>query len=310
MLLGHVYPDGDSTGSALGLATALKAAGRNAAVCVRQPVPEPLAALPGARDIQNFAGVEHSGWDLTVLLDCATPERTGLSLEELRKLAPTLVNLDHHATNDGWGDIAWVDPDAAATAEVVVRLIDALSLPLLPLSASWLFVALVADSRGFRSSATRPDTLRLAARLMEAGADGPGLARAVLSNRTPQSLRLLARGLQKIEFDPDLPVIWGALDPDDYAAAGARAEDGEELVDLLQGVQGYPLVVFLRPGESGEWRVGLRSPGVIDVAAVAGQLGGGGHRGGAGATVMGTRDKAMRQVRAAIIATSTGVDHR
>jgi phosphoesterase RecJ-like protein len=297
VLIGHAFPDGDCVGSALGLAHAMIATGRAATVASVNALPESLARLPGADRITVGAeAVAALRADLLVLLDCAAPERTGLEPAALSRIAPFLANVDHHRTNRGFGDAHWVQPDAVATGEVVIQLLDTLGWPITPEAATCLFVSLITDSRGFRGPDTQPATLRLAARLMEAGADGPGLMRQVLGTRTPAGLRLLGRGLSKVRFDRRLPVAWLVLTERDYLAAAGLPEEGEELVDFLQGVPGYPVAVFIRPAPDGSWRIGLRSPGEPDVSRIAERLGGGGHRGAAGASQRGS----IRQVRARV----------
>jgi phosphoesterase RecJ-like protein len=300
LMLGHAFPDGDCTGTGLALARALGQRGKTCAVAAGGPLPETLRRLPGAEAVVPLSQVPPGRFQVAVLLDCASPERTGLSEAQVRRLAPVLINLDHHVTNRGYGEGQLVDPEAASTAEVAIRVVDALGVPLDREMASLLYVSLITDTRGFRSSATRAESLRLGARLVEAGADPAALAREVLGTRTGPGLRLLSRGLARIELDPQLPVAWLALTRRDYRASGALPEEGEELVDFVSSVRDRPLAVFIRPGLGRRWRVGLRSPGRPDVSRAAALLGGGGHAGSAGIELAGSLESVRQRVRHAL----------
>lgn len=302
-LLGlHASPDGDTLGASLGLAAALRSQGKTVDVVCPDPIPVTYRFLPGADEVLGWEGVA-GPYDALVMLDCGGEDRVHAPVP-LASLARLVVNVDHHATNPRYGDVVWVEPEAAAVGEMVVELIDALGVKLTPAMALPIYTAIVTDTGGFRHATTRPRTHRLAARLLEVGVDPGAVSEALFEQLTLPILKLLARGLQALAVDPDLPVAWIVLTEDDFAQTGTDPSllDATGLIGFARSLAEVEVGVMMRPSGPGAMRVGLRSKGGVDVSEVARGFGGGGHERAAGCTVEGESAWVQARLRTALAA--------
>jgi bifunctional oligoribonuclease and PAP phosphatase NrnA len=278
LLFAHVYPDGDVLGSQLGLGLALRTTGRAVSFACAHPVPEPFHFLPGAADVQQWK-VGRSEFDLVVTLDCPDPGRLGGLLEGTRGPGVHVLNIDHHGDNRRYGDVNWVDTRAAATGEMVYDVLEPAGLPLTTDVAVNLYTAIVTDTGSFRYSNTTPKTFRVAARLVEAGVDPAHVATTVYETRELAGLRLLGQILQGVETDADGAVAWLTID---RAQAGSPdLPEAEEFVNYPRSVRTAKVAVLFRELPDAV-KVSLRAKGEVDVARIAGRLGGGGHPNAAG----------------------------
>jgi phosphoesterase RecJ-like protein len=296
LLVAHRPPDADGVGSLLALGRMLSSLGKEVAeVCVEALEPS-LLSLPGAERVRVTVPPRAAAWDAAVLLDCADVDRAGLEPGFLRDV--TVINIDHHRTNPGFGDVVLVDPTAPATAALVVDLVDALDVPLGADDATDLYAGLLTDTERFTAESVCPATHRLAARLLESGARAAEVAGAMYSTRPASGVTLLASALRKLRRTADGRVAWISLTADDFTKAGVDPMTAEDLASVAVGVEGVWAGAYLRPGAGGV-RVGLRSRHPeVDVSRVAQALGGGGHRWAAGCVLPDSRNAATRVVRA------------
>lgn len=283
LLLAHLYPDGDVLGSQLGLGLALRAAGTETAFACAHPVPEPYRFLPGAHQVERWSDLR-GVFDLVVTLDCPNPERLGGLLDGVRPPGTRVLNVDHHGDNRRYGDVNWVDPAAAATGEMVYELLRAAGFALTPEVAVNLYTAIVTDTGSFRYANTTPRTLRIAAALVEAGADPARVAIELYETRRLPGLRLLGQVLQQVETTEDGTIAWLVVDRDQMRSADLL--EGEDLVTFPRSLRTVKAAVLFRELEDAV-KVSLRAKGEVDVAAVAARLGGGGHPNAAGVLLQG-----------------------
>jgi bifunctional oligoribonuclease and PAP phosphatase NrnA len=278
----HARPDGDSIGSSLALAWALGELGIEARVIHRDPPPLPLSEFPGAEQVQ--VGETLPGdIDAVVVLECGDLARTGLTGFDGR----TLINIDHHPGNTGYGTTRWFDGTAAACGEMIFEVIEELGVPLTVDMATQLFVAIVTDTGSFRYPGVSPRTFTIAARLLEAGADPVSVARTLFDSHTLARIRLHGAVLQSMVVDDGRHLAILRLDDATLALAGAVPEDTEGLINLPLSVKAIHAVAFFREAPNGQWRVSLRSKGDIDVGRAARSFGGGGHKNASGCTLSG-----------------------
>jgi phosphoesterase RecJ-like protein len=293
VLLAHLYPDGDVLGSQLGLGLALRDAGRTVTFACRHAVSEPLDFLPGAGEVQQWK--EGRGeYDVVVTVDTPDPARVGGLLDGLRQPGTRVLNIDHHGDNRRYGDVNWVQPDAAATGEMVYDLLGAAGLPLTPAVAVNLYTAIATDTGSFRYSNTTPKTFRVAARLVEAGADPAAVALQLYETRHLPGLHLLGRILQQVETDPEGTVAWMVIDRSQ--AESPDLPEGEDFVTYPRSLRTAKVAVLFRE-LAGEVKVSLRAKGEVNVAQIAARFGGGGHPNAAGAVLPGD----LAQARAAVL---------
>jgi phosphoesterase RecJ-like protein len=295
LMLGHIHPDADVLGTLLALGEALTARGWSVVEGGPHPAPALLSFLPGVDRYRTLATVE-PGFDVAVLTDCPNPARTEGLLQQARASGATILNIDHHHDNRKYGDVNWVDPTAAATGEMMYRLVTALGATVTPQIATNLFTAIHTDTGSFRYSNTTEDTFRIAGALVAAGADPALVSGQLYERRHADSLRWLGESLRRIEVSPDGHVAWLAL------PSGVVPEsfiEAEELVNYPRSIDSVRVACFLR--QLGDRvKVSLRAKGDVDVSRIAAGFGGGGHPNAAGCTVPGELATVTRDVLAAV----------
>jgi len=296
LFLAHLSPDGDVLGSQLGLGLALRGAGREVTFACAHPVPGEFHFLPGAAQVEQWKE-GRVGFDLVVVLDCPDPARLGGLLEGCRGPRTVVVNIDHHADNRRFGDVNWIEPSASATGEMVADLLVAAALPLTPEVAVNLFTAVATDTGSFRYSNATPKAFRLAARLVELGADPAAIAGELYESRDLAGLRRLGELLGRIAVNPAGTVAWLVLDRE--ALADPDLPGGEDFVTYPRSLRGVKVALLFREFE-GEVKVSLRAKGEVDVARIAARFGGGGHPNAAGCVVPGGLDAVKARLLQAV----------
>jgi phosphoesterase RecJ-like protein len=297
--LGHVGPDGDALGSALGLALAARAVGKEAWASFGEPfwVPRQFRYLEQAPLVPP--GELTGPYDVVVACDTAAPERLGSALPVARG-ARTLIVVDHHLSNGGFGDVLVIDPGAAATAQLVYPLLERLGWPIGEGVAMALYTGLVTDTGRFQYSATTAEVHRVAARLLEAGAVPEIVGRHVYEEAPFGYLEVVGAVLSRAEIDAEARLVWSQLFAADLEAAGVRYEDTDGLIDVLRLAEEADVACLLKELEPGVLKGSLRSRGRVDVAAVAAAFGGGGHHNAAGFTAHGEAADVIAQIRAGV----------
>jgi phosphoesterase RecJ-like protein len=289
VLSSHARPDGDAIGSQLAMAYALDALGKQVVIVNHDAVPSPLKAFPGT---DRIVVAEHADadFDASIIMECSSLERTGVTGLD----GGLVINIDHHQGNTGYGAINWFDPSAAACAEMVYDLIVALGVRVTPTIATHLYVGILTDTGSFHYSGISARTFDICRVLVEAGVDPPRVARAVFDSNTLGRLRLFGAVLSSIELAHDGRLAIMRVDQEMAAAAGGTYDDTEGLINLPLTVREIRASIFFKELGPGDYRVSLRSKGSIDVAAVARQFGGGGHKNASGCGVRGDYPAARR----------------
>jgi phosphoesterase RecJ-like protein len=275
---GHVAPDADALGSAVALARSARLAGKDAVASFGEPfvVPRTYAFL----DLEVLVSPDSypEAPDVMVAFDTASMSRLG-SLQGAAEKAQTLIVIDHHASNSGFGDISIVDADAAASGELAYQLLTELDWPIDEGVATALWAAVVSDTGRFQYSNTSPAVLRLAADLVELGAR-PDVVGQELFEKVPHGyLTVASRVLGRAELSG--PLVWSVLGHADLAAGGIGYEDADLLIDHLRLTVEAEATLLLKETDDG-FKGSLRSRGRLDVGSVAVALGGGGHHNAAG----------------------------
>ena len=288
VIAAHHNPDADAIGSMLGLARALRDAGQEVALAHPDdpPVPADLAFLLAAgEEIASVPPADIAERTL-VTLDCASEKR--LWPEPVHERAGRVVNVDHHQDNTRFGHLNLIVPHASSTAEVLVDVIDAAGIALTAPIADALYSGMVTDTGRFGYTTTRPHTHRVAARLLEAGADHAELGRRLYEDQPLDRLVLMGRALGRARSLVDGRMMAALLTHDDFAAAGG--DDSEGIVEVMRSGRGVEVAALVREaGPPGSYRVSLRSVDpAVDMSAIAREEGGGGHRAAAGFST--TRD--------------------
>lgn len=286
LLVAHVNPDADALGSTLATGMALEGIGVRAQVtCPDEPfaVPASLRFLPREDLIVDPVDLVPS--DTVLAMDAASADRVGRLLP-LGLEAPTFIAIDHHASFEPFAPIWLVDDSCPATGLLALHLIDALGVELTEDIALCLYAAISSDTGSFRYSSTTPDTLRVAARLMETGIDFAGAAKAMFDTKSQAFLALEGDMLSRLESrEADgVTVVVGRVSAEDRRRYGIEVAEVESLIDVVRTVDSADVAVVLKEDDAGHWRVSSRSLGSVDVLRACARLGGGGHRLAAGFT--------------------------
>src|SRR6266511_3163248 len=281
----HENPDGDALGSLLAARLALDELGKDAVMYLagEVPLPKEYAWMPLGELRRSLP--PDAGQRVLLALDCANESRLGPDPEVLAT-APLVVNVDHHHDNTHFGGVNLVVAEASSTGEIVRDLLGALDVELTPVTAEALYTALVTDTGRFQYANTTPKALRLAAKLVEAGADVHRIFQGVYESVQFAKLKLLARALDRAQVYEGGALVVSYLLRGDFSDVGAAEPYSEGIIDYLRAVEGAIVSVLIRepPRSDGPTRrVSLRSSSdEIDVSAIARKSGGGGHRQAAG----------------------------
>jgi bifunctional oligoribonuclease and PAP phosphatase NrnA len=280
LLTAHIRPDGDAIGSVLGFGLALERAGKTVQMVLTDGVPASFRHLPGSDRVQTRV---QQPVDLIVYLDCAELDRAGSAIQQLGQ--PD-INIDHHITNTGYAKINLVDAKAAATTEILAQIFPWLDLTLDQDVASVLLMGLITDTIGFRTTSMTPNVLRVAADLMEKGADLQNLYAKALHSRSFEAARFWGAGLSALEREDRM--VWTTLSLADRRDAGYPGRDDADLVNILSSIEDAQVVILFveQPGQ--KVKVSWRAKPDYDVSRLAVQFGGGGHPAAAGAELPGT----------------------
>jgi phosphoesterase RecJ-like protein len=295
LMLGHVHPDADVLGTLLALGIALETAGWTVTYGGPHPAPGALGFLPGVERYRVLPSVT-GPLDVAVLTDCPNPGRTEGLIDQTKAAASVVVNIDHHPDNRRYGHLNWIDTSAAATGEMVYRLLMALGLPVTPGIATNLYTAIHTDTGSFRYSNVTPETFRIAAELVAAGAEPAVVSSALYERRATDSLRWLGESLARVQVSDDGQVAWLALP---NGAVPETFIESEELVNYPRSIGSVRVACLLRE-RGATVKVSLRGKGDVDVNRIAARFGGGGHPNAAGFTVSGTLEPVTRDVLDAV----------
>jgi len=279
LVVGHKDADADSLGSVLAMADALRLRGKRPYPWVPPPAPRLLRFLPGFEHVNRAEAPDDA---VVLAFDAGSPGRFG-ELGARIERAPTVVVVDHHRSNTGFGDVALVDPDAAATGELLLRLLQALALPISPAAATNLYAALLTDTGGFRHDNTTAAVLRAGAELAELGADPGWVARMAYKSLPLTTLRLHASVAADARVECQGRLCWSEVTALALAHAGAAIEETEGLIDILQSLDTMVVAVLLKEAGPRLTKVSVRTREGVEAHLMMAGLGGGGHARAAGA---------------------------
>lgn len=280
----HVNPDGDAVGSLLALSMGLRKLGaRTWPSWGTDPVvmPPAYAFLPGADSLVQPGGVPDA--PVFVALDCGAADRLG-DLEAKAKAAPVLVNVDHHPGNEGFGTHNVVVTHASSTAELTAHLLRDAGIDVDKEIATALYTGIVTDTGRFQYSNSSPETLRLAADLLELGVPAPEVAIEVFESAPYGFLKLTGRVLERAVLFEEERFIYSWVDRADLDQTGVALDETEKLIDVIRATNVADVAAIFKQQPGGEYRVSLRSKGPASVGALARARGGGGHELAAGFT--------------------------
>jgi phosphoesterase RecJ-like protein len=282
--IGHENPDGDTLGAAIALAVVAERLGKTAEVVCADPPPPFLAFLPGIGRVRQAPGLDP---DLAVVVDAAELSRTGsVAVDHADWLERArIVNIDHHVSNPGFGAAQLVDPQAAATCELVALLLPELGVELDVELATLLMTGIVQDTHTFAHPNVTPRTLRVGATLLEAGAPLSRINRAVYADKPYSTLALWSLMLAGMGQRCDERIVHASMTLQMLAATGEQPIASEGFIDLLASTKRGDVAVVFKEVDPTTTRVSVRTSERADAVAITSAFGGGGHVRAAGCTL-------------------------
>ncbi|MFD2371344.1 bifunctional oligoribonuclease/PAP phosphatase NrnA [Brevibacillus sp. GCM10020057] len=300
LVLSHVNPDGDATGSALAVAMMLEQLGKEYMVVNEGETPEKFHFLPRFNRLRNLSkNPLDETFEAVIAVDCADESRMG-DVRSLFASGAVLLNIDHHPTNDGFGTVNLIRTDAAATAEILYDVAVAAGLTFNEELALCIYTGLLTDTGGFRYSNTSPHVMEIASQLLRYGVKPAEVAERCLEEITLAHIKILRLALQSLELSHRNLVASLTVRLDDFAQAGATREDAGGLVNYCRNIEGVEVGVSFVESEADVVKVSMRARDRVDVSAIAKELGGGGHAKAAGCTIRGSLQEAKEKLRLAL----------
>jgi phosphoesterase RecJ-like protein len=296
----HINPDGDAIGSLLALGLSLQMAGRKVEMLLPEGIPASFRFLDGGEMISPELpfGLKEA---VVVCLDCAEANRLNAPAELLqdKQRFPVVINIDHHISNDGFGDLNLVRPHASATGEIVHQLITSGGFPMDKRVAAAIYTAIATDTGFFRFSNTSGEALRIAAQLVEDYQVAPAfISERVHEEKSYESIKLMGEVLSTLKLSEDKKISWMKMDQALLAKYPVELDETEGFVSYANSIQGVLVGLLFKEVKPNEVKISWRSKEPVDVSVLAAHFGGGGHARAAGCTIEGPLEEIIRSVLA------------
>ena len=288
LIASHAEPDGDAIGSLIALGVALRKFGKKATLYNPSPIPAVYRFLPGVGQIVQHISKANT-YDIAIMLDCGDLVRVGQAAATISKI-PTIINIDHHVSNTGFGHIQLVDTGACATAEIVYRLIKALEIPFDMAMAISLYTGILTDTGSFRFSNTNKAAFSISKEMTAVGVDPHRVAQHVFGSYSLGRIKLLNMALNSIEISENGKLSMMTITRSMLNTTGTNAEDIDGMINYARRIQDVKVAALIHEIKNGSgkftnmnrYHVSLRSDSSVDVAKIASKFGGGGHASAAG----------------------------
>jgi phosphoesterase RecJ-like protein len=304
LITSHVNLEGDSLGSQLAMKELLIGMGKSAYILDSDPVPDHYKFLPGADKISNDFN-KIADFDAAIVLDCPTLKRAGRTSRVIKEKAKFIINIDHHISNEKFGDINWIDPHASSAGEMVYRLYKETGINLTKEVALSLYIAILTDTGSFNYDNTSSVTHEIAGELLGYGLDPALVSESVYERRSIEDIRLLTLVLDTLKINKDGAVAYMEVTRKMLKEASADIAKSEGLINYARSIDKVRVAVLFKEDlkEKDKINVSFRSKGngeVIDVNKIASVFGGGGHTKASGCIVSGTLEEAKKKVLAEV----------
>ncbi|HJV66845.1 MAG TPA: bifunctional oligoribonuclease/PAP phosphatase NrnA [Geomonas sp.] len=293
LITSHESPDPDAIGSSLALANYLTARGKDVTVYLCDPVTESCKFLPLADRVLH--DLPERDFEVCFVLDVGEFRRAGKAITTSQRIA-RFINIDHHLGCDLFGVHNLIDPQACATAALVYRIIKAAGDEVDFPTALCIYTAILSDTGSFHYSNSNPEAFAIAGEMVAKGVNAWTVNENLYESEPKQRLALLALALSDLTISPRGEYASVTVTTDMYQETGATAEDTDRFINYPRSIRGVEVALFFRQLEDGKFKVGFRSKGKVDVAAVSAFFGGGGHHNAAGCVIKGSLAEVKAQV--------------
>jgi phosphoesterase RecJ-like protein len=294
LLSTHVNPEGDALAGTLALRHLLKRLGKKATIVNADRTPANYQFLPDTGKIIHK--IRNLDYEVAILLDCPTPDRTGRVREILEKNKP-LVNIDHHISNSFFGQINWVEPKSSSVCEMLFHLYQAFGL-LDKKAALYIYVGMLTDTGSFRFENTSCQTHACASQLLSFGLNVPKIYSQIYEQNSLEKLKIFARVLSRMRTRFHDQVVWSKVKNQEWRKIAT--EEIEEIVNLLRSLRNTKVAFLLREIDKQKIKASFRSKNSFDVNRLAANFGGGGHQRASGAVIYTSIARAERMILKAI----------
>ncbi|MGD9235946.1 MAG: bifunctional oligoribonuclease/PAP phosphatase NrnA [Desulfobacterales bacterium] len=288
LVASHAEPDGDCLGSLVALGLALNKLDKTITLFNSSPIPAVYRFLPGVEGIVRQIK-EAEEYDLAIVLDCGDIARVGEDSSVVEQI-PIVVNIDHHVSNTGFGDLQLIDTDACATAEIIYRLIKALEIPFDKAIATAIYLGILTDTGSFRFSNTNPAAFAISKSMIDIGVEPYTVAQRVFGTYSLGRIKLLNLALNSIEISENGKLSLMTISRSMLNSTGTSTEDIDGLINYARRIEDVRVAALIHEIKNGagkftnmnRYHVSLRSDSSVDVAKIANKFGGGGHTSAAG----------------------------
>lgn len=300
VILSHVRPDGDAIGSQLALGLALEAAGKKIRLINEDGLPDNLVFLPESQRIE-LPPAEPLDVEVAIALDTATKPRLGDNALHAASKAKLWLNIDHHKSNPGYGDVNHIDSTSPATGQILYKLITALDLPMPDASRDAIYVAVSTDTGSFQYPSTTEETYLMAADLIRRGLNVGRINSLTYDHSPYRRVELMRALLNTLELTGEGRVAHWDLTMETREKLGLKPEDSEGLIDIIRGIDGVIVAIFFEELPDGKVRISMRSKDArVDACHICMEFGGGGHALAAGIRMAGPLSEAKERVLEAV----------
>ena len=302
LVASHSDPDGDAVGSLLAMGLALDKLGKDVTIYNSSPIPAVYRFLPSVERIVNHFS-QKTNFDTALILDCGQISRIGEAHTLVNRI-PVSINIDHHITNTRFGTLQLIDPEACSTAEIVYNLIRVLNVPIDNAIATSIYTGILTDTGSFRFSNTNQAAFAISQEMVQYGVEPYYVSQQVYGKYSLGRIKLLNLALDSIEISDNGKLSIMTLTKEMFTETGTQPEDVDGMINYarrIEDVKVAALIQELHNGRNGhdalpKFHVSLRSDGTVDVAAIAGTFGGGGHSNAAGFQVEMSMTKLKSQI--------------
>jgi phosphoesterase RecJ-like protein len=296
LVVSHILPDGDASSSTLAVGLLLRHLNKRFTMINEGSTPGKFNYLWGSDQIINYSvAPPNRVFDHVISVDCADFSRIG-KVSTLFAESYSLLNIDHHPTNDFFGEVNVIKEDAAATAEILYDLAQRLNITWSIELGNCLYTGLLTDTGGFRYANTTPKVMSVASEMLQYGVDGNELADHLLERLSFSHIILLKKALANLAFSNQRRISWISVSQQDIAEAEGSNEDLEGLVNYPRNIEGVEVGILFKEVDGLKYKISMRSAGKVDVAEIAQKFGGGGHVRAAGCSLEGTLEQVTKQL--------------
>jgi len=295
LITAHVNPEGDSIGSQIAMYSLLASLKKRTVIVNNDAVPVNLHFLSGS---EYFFQNKPDGFfpETVIILDCPVKERAGHAAKYLGE-SDAVINIDHHVSNEFFGDINWVEPSASSVGEMIFDLFNQMSIKLTQSAIEAIYTAIVTDTGMFNYNNTTSRTHEIVGELISLGIDPKKMHEKIFENRSVSDIRVLGKTLNTLKTETDGKIAYICLTQEMYAEEGVRSVTTDEFINFPRSIKDAEIAIFFKENSAiKNINVSFRSKGKVDVNLLAAVFGGGGHAQAAGCTLNCTLSEAKEKV--------------